>query len=363
MANSRIAIELSHVSKEYPGNVLAVSDLSLSIQEGEFVVLVGPSGCGKSSVLRMIAGLEAPSSGKLFLHGEDAKSLEPKERDIAMVFQSHALYPHLTVRGNLEFGLRIKGNYSATEIRERIREAVDILDLEPILDRKPRHLSGGQRQRVALGRALVRKPKIFLFDEPLSGLDAKMKNQMCVELGRLHSRLQATMVFVTHDQTEAMTMGDRIVCLAGGKIQQAGTPMELYEHPENEFVASFIGVPPMNLFAAQWTPEGFFFEKAAFLFPVSEDFGKRFRNIPRLLVGVRPEFLTVTQASPDAICATIEVLEHLGYETLVYVQVNDLSLVVRVPSGKRFAVGEKIYLSLSEKNLRLFDISTGACIR
>ncbi len=363
MTESRIAIELSHVSKEYPGDVLAVSDLSLSIREGEFVVLVGPSGCGKSSVLRMIAGLEPPSSGSVFLHGRDAKNLAPKDRDIAMVFQSHALYPHLTVRGNLEFGLRIKGNHSATEIRERIREAVDILDLGPILDRKPKHLSGGQRQRVALGRALVRKPKIFLFDEPLSGLDAKMKNQMFVELGRLHSRLQATMVFVTHDQTEAMTMGDRIVCLAGGKIQQAGTPMELYEHPENEFVAGFIGVPPMNLFAAQWTPEGLFFEKAAFLFPVSEDFERKFRNIPRLLVGVRPEYLALAPASPDAICATIEVLEHLGYETLIYAQANDLSLVVRVPPGKSYSVGEKIYLSLSEKNLRLFDISTGACIR
>lgn len=363
MTDSRIAIELSHVSKVYPGNVLAVNDLSLSIREGEFVVLVGPSGCGKSSVLRMIAGLEQPSSGSLFLYGKDAFRLEPKDRDIAMVFQSHALYPHLTVRGNLEFGLRIKGNYSTTEIRERIREAVEILDLEPILDRKPKHLSGGQRQRVALGRALVRKPRIFLFDEPLSGLDARMKNQMCVELGRLHSRLQATMVFVTHDQTEAMTMGDRIVCLEGGKIQQAGTPMELYEHPANEFVAGFIGVPPMNLFFAQWTPGGLFFEKAEFLFPVSAAFAERFRGIPRILVGVRPEFLVVTQASPNALCATIEVLEHLGYETLLYVQSNDLSLVVRVPSAARYAVGEKVYLSLDESNLRLFDISTGECIR
>lgn len=363
MTESRIAIELSHVSKAYPGNVLAVNDLSLAIREGEFIVLVGPSGCGKSSVLRMIAGLEQPSSGSLFLYGKDAFRLEPKDRDIAMVFQSHALYPHLTVRGNLEFGLRIKGNYSATEIRERIREAVEILDLEPILDRKPKHLSGGQRQRVALGRALVRKPRIFLFDEPLSGLDARMKNQMCVELGRLHSRLQATMVFVTHDQTEAMTMGDRIVCLEGGKIQQAGTPMELYERPANEFVAGFIGVPPMNLFFAQWAPGGLFFEKADFLFPVSAAFEESFRRVPRLLVGIRPEFLTVTQASPNAICATIEVLEHLGYETLLYVQSNDLSLVVRVSSAARYAVGEKVYLSLDEENLHLFDISTGDCIR
>ncbi|MBS7390825.1 MAG: ATP-binding cassette domain-containing protein [Fibrobacter sp.] len=213
MAEAKSAIELSHVSKAYPGDVDAVNDVSLSIREGEFVALVGPSGCGKSSILRMIAGLETPSEGDLLLHGEDASRLDPKDRDIAMVFQTHALYPHMTVRQNLEFALRMKLVYSVKEIEERIREAVDILDLAPLLDRKPKHLSGGQRQRVALGRALVRKPKIFLFDEPLSGLDAKMKNQMCVELGRLHSRLQATMVLVTHDQNEAMTMGDRVVCV------------------------------------------------------------------------------------------------------------------------------------------------------
>lgn len=363
MADARTSIELSHVFKDYPGNVSAVSDVSLEIRRGEFVVLVGPSGCGKSSILRMIAGLELPTSGKLFLHGKDAERIEPKDRDIAMVFQSHALYPHLTVRGNLEFGLRIQGGYSATEIRERIREAVEILDLEPILDRKPKHLSGGQRQRVALGRALVRKPKIFLFDEPLSGLDARMKNQMCVELGRLHSRLQATMVLVTHDQTEAMTMGDRIVCLSGGRIQQVGTPMELYEKPENEFVAGFIGVPPMNLLAAQWTSDGLFFEKAEYLFPVSAEFEKRYRSIQRMRVGIRPEFLAISGASPGALCATVEVLEHLGYETIIYAQANNLSVVVRAPAERHYAIGEKIYLTLDEKNLHLFDISTGERIR
>ncbi|MBP5248217.1 MAG: TOBE domain-containing protein, partial [Fibrobacter sp.] len=210
-----------------------------------------------------------------------------------------------------------------------------------------------------LGRALVRKPKIFLFDEPLSGLDAKMKNQMCVELGRLHSRLQATMVLVTHDQNEAMTMGDRVVCLANGKIQQVGTPMELYEHPANEFVASFIGVPPMNIFAAQWTRDGLYFEKAGYSFPVSEKLASQIRNIPRMLIGVRPEFFTITAAAPKTIVATVEVLEHLGYETLVYVQCNNLSLVVRVPPFENLAVGEKIYLTLDEKNIHFFDISTG----
>lgn len=360
MAEAKSAIELSHVSKAYPGDVDAVNDVSLSIREGEFVALVGPSGCGKSSILRMIAGLEAPSEGDLLLHGEDASRLDPKDRDIAMVFQTHALYPHMTVRQNLEFALRMKVVYSAKEIEERIREAVDILDLAPLLDRKPKHLSGGQRQRVALGRALVRKPKIFLFDEPLSGLDAKMKNQMCVELGRLHSRLQATMVLVTHDQNEAMTMGDRVVCLSNGKIQQVGTPMELYEHPANEFVASFIGVPPMNIFAAQWGRDGLYFEKAGFTFPVTEAFASKYRTVPRMLVGVRPEFFTITAAGPNTIVAVIEVVEHLGYETLVYAQCNDLSLVVRVPPLASFTVGEKIYLALDEKNIHLFDISTGA---
>lgn len=363
MIKSESAIELRRVSKEYPGGVLAVNDLSLSIRSGEFVVLVGPSGCGKSSILRMIAGLEEPTDGNLFLHGEKADGLEPKDRDIAMVFQTHALYPHMTVRENLEFGLKVKGGYSAAEIRERIREAVDILDLESILDRKPKHLSGGQRQRVALGRALVRKPRIFLFDEPLSGLDAKMKTQMCVELGRLHSRLQATMVFVTHDQNEAMTMGDRIVCLSDGRIQQMGSPIELYMHPANEFVASFIGVPPMNVFTAQWSRGGLFLEKAGATLSVSESFKARYGNIPRLLMGVRPEFFHVVGASPSLIAATIEVLENLGSETLLYAQCNNLSLVVRVPPSENHSVGERIYLSVDEKNLLLFDISTGASLR
>lgn len=359
MSAAHPAVELSHVSKEYPGGVRAVNDVSLSIRQGEFIVLVGPSGCGKSSILRMIAGLDTPSSGELLLHGQDASSLEPKDRDIAMVFQTHALYPHMTVRENLEFGLRVKGGYSAVEIRERIREAVEMLDLGPILDRRPHHLSGGQRQRVALGRALVRKPRIFLFDEPLSGLDAKMKTQMCVELGRLHSRLQATMVLVTHDQNEAMTMGDRVVCLSDGKIQQVGTPMELYGHPANEFVASFIGVPPMNLFAAGVVHRGLFFEKAAFVFPLSESFKERLQGISRVLVGVRPEFFSVTAALPTSIPAVIEVIEHLGYETLIYAQSGEFSLVVRVAPQESYAVGEKIYLAIDEKNLHLFDISTG----
>ncbi|MDY3921281.1 MAG: sn-glycerol-3-phosphate ABC transporter ATP-binding protein UgpC [Hallerella porci] len=362
MAEAKSAIELSHVSKAYPGEEDAVKDISLSIREGEFIVLVGPSGCGKSSVLRMIAGLETPTAGKIFLHGRDAENLEPKDRDIAMVFQTHALYPHMTVRENLEFALRIRGIYSAKEIQERIREAVEMLGLETILDRKPKHLSGGQKQRVALGRALVRKPKIFLFDEPLSGLDARMKNQMCVELGRLHSRLQATMVFVTHDQNEAMTMGDRVVCFSEGKIKQVGTPMELYTHPANEFVAGFIGIPPMNIFAAQWTKDGLFFEKAAFTFPVSEEFRNRFSQIPRLRVGVRPEFFVVSQASPSSIAVTVEVVERLGFESLIYAQNNAQSFVLRVPPTESFAVGEKIYLSLDEKNIHLFDISTGECI-
>lgn len=393
------SIEFENVVKVYPGaKKPVVPNLNLKINDKEFIILVGPSGCGKSTTLRRIAGLEDITSGTLRIDGKKVNDVPARDRDIAMVFQSYALYPNRTVYKNIAFPLKVRKltereiaarrelataivrrknrdkqeeekflntvrtskRYTKEEIDVKVHTVAKILDLEQYLDRKPANLSGGQRQRVALGRALVRKPKIFLFDEPLSGLDAKMKNQMCVELGRLHSRLQATMVLVTHDQNEAMTMGDRVVCLSNGKIQQVGTPMELYEHPANEFVASFIGVPPMNIFAAQWGREGLYFEKAGFTFPVSEAFASKYRTVPRMLVGVRPEFFTISAAGPNTIVAVIEVVEHLGYETLVYAQSNDLSLVVRVPPLANFAVGEKIYLSLDEKNIHLFDISTGA---
>ncbi|MFA6623686.1 MAG: sn-glycerol-3-phosphate ABC transporter ATP-binding protein UgpC [Fibrobacteraceae bacterium] len=361
MADFASSVSLRNVTKVFPGASEAVNSLSLDIRKGEFLVLVGPSGCGKSTMLRLIAGLDTPTSGEILVGDKRATELDPRDRDIAMVFQTLALYPHMTVRENLEFGLKLGGRCPAGEIRERVRETAEILDLQPILDRKPKHLSGGQRQRVALGRAMVRKPKIFLFDEPLSNLDARMRNQMRVELGRLHSRLQATMIFVTHDQTEAMTMGDRIVCMNGGRIQQVGTPMELYAHPANEFVAGFIGVPPMNIFSAQWGNGSLFIEKAGLSIATSEALAAAFRSHSRLSLGIRPEDLSVGASSPKSISAVVEVIESLGSETLVYTQSGDLSLVVRVPAASHYEVGEKLFLSMNEEKIHLFDISTGEC--
>ena len=238
-------VELRNISKVYEGGVKAVDNANLTINDKEFVVLVGPSGCGKTTTLRMVAGLEEISGGELYIDGKLMNDVAPKDRDIAMVFQNYALYPHMTVYDNMAFGLKIR-KYPKAEINTRVHEAAQILDIEELLDRKPKALSGGQRQRVAVGRAIVRKPKVFLFDEPLSNLDAKLRVQMRAELSALHHRLQATMIYVTHDQIEAMTMGDRIVVLKDGLIQQIGTPLGLYNTPVNRFVAGFIGSPPMN---------------------------------------------------------------------------------------------------------------------
>ena len=240
------SVSLRNVRKVYPGGAVGVGGVDLEIRDGEFVVLVGPSGCGKSTTLRMVAGLEEITSGEISIGGRVVNDVLPKDRDIAMVFQNYALYPHMTVRENLAFGLKLR-KVPKDEIERRIADAAAVLGIEPYLDRRPKALSGGQRQRVAVGRAIVRNPAVFLFDEPLSNLDAKMRTQMRVEIKRLHARLGATMIYVTHDQTEAMTMGDRIVVMEGGRIRQAGAPLEVYEHPANRFVAGFIGTPPMRL--------------------------------------------------------------------------------------------------------------------
>ena len=241
------SVSLRNVRKVYPGGAVGVGGVDLEIRDGEFVVLVGPSGCGKSTTLRMVAGLEEITSGEISIGGRVVNDVLPKDRDIAMVFQNYALYPHMTVRENLAFGLKLR-KVPKDEIERRIADAAAVLGIEPYLDRRPKALSGGQRQRVAVGRAIVRNPAVFLFDEPLSNLDAKMRTQMRVEIKRLHARLGATMIYVTHDQIEAMTMGDRIVVMEGGLIRQAGAPLEVYEHPANRFVAGFIGTPPMNFF-------------------------------------------------------------------------------------------------------------------
>jgi multiple sugar transport system ATP-binding protein len=304
-----------HVRKEYAHGVPpAVADFSLRVEPGEFLVLVGPSGCGKSTTLRMVAGLEMPTSGRILIGGKDVTRLPPKDRDIAMVFQNYALYPHMTVKENLSFALKLRG-VAKDEIARRVESAAAVLGLEPYLKRLPKALSGGQRQRVALGRAIVRNPSVFLFDEPLSNLDAKMRVEMRSEIIRLHRRLGATMIYVTHDQTEAMTMGTRIVVMNGGRIQQAAPPMDVYEKPANTFVASFIGTPPMNLF-----PPGML------------DLG--------CTVGVRPENMRIAplggkDAAGDGsrgFAATVDLIEPLGAETLVHcvVDMRKVNVAVRL---------------------------------
>ena len=323
------AVAFSHVSKTYSrGERAAVEDFTLEVAGGEFLVLVGPSGCGKSTTLRMVAGLETPTSGSISIGGRDVTRLPPKDRDIAMVFQNYALYPHMTVAENLSFALRLR-HVAKGEIARRVAAAADALGLAPYLSRLPKALSGGQRQRVALGRAIVREPAVFLFDEPLSNLDAKMRVEMRAEIIRLHNRLGATMIYVTHDQTEAMTMGERIVVMNEGRVQQVAPPMELYDSPANEFVAGFIGTPPMNLF-----PRG------------TLHFGKT--------VGVRPEHVSPVPLGDGrgdlgpgaALPATVDFVEPLGPETLVHAVTDQMGFraVARVAGFSPLKAGDRVAL-------------------
>jgi ABC-type sugar transport system ATPase subunit len=313
-------VRFERVRKVYSrGDVPAVDDFTLEVADGEFLVLVGPSGCGKSTSLRMVAGLETPSSGRIFIGGRDVTRLAPKDRDIAMVFQNYALYPHMTVRDNLAFGLKLR-RFPKEEIARRIAAAAETLALVPYLGRLPKALSGGQRQRVALGRALVREPAVFLFDEPLSNLDAKMRVDMRAEIIRLHNRLGATMIYVTHDQTEAMTMGGRIVVMNEGRIQQVAPPLDVYARPANPFVAGFIGTPPMNLFP-----------------PGTLD--------PARTVGLRPEHLRL-EPPGAGLSATVDFVEPLGPETLVHVILADggFPAIVRRPGFASFRPGQAVSL-------------------
>ena len=317
-------VSFVHVEKIYAkGQKPAVDDFTFEVKPGEFLVLVGPSGCGKSTTLRMVAGLELPTSGSISIGGRDVTWLPPKDRDIAMVFQNYALYPHMTVRENMSFALRLR-HVPKDEIARRVDEAAKTLGLASYLDRLPKALSGGQRQRVAVGRAIVREPAVFLFDEPLSNLDAKMRVEMRAEIVRLHHSLGATMIYVTHDQTEAMTMGDRIVVMEGGRIQQAAPPLEVYDHPANKFVASFIGTPPMNL-----------------LPPGVLDLGRT--------VGVRPEHLRIFSAEgvPEgALLAHVDIVEPLGAETLVHAILDgrNTPIVARAPGSTHVRHGDVLAL-------------------
>ena len=334
------SVQLKNVCKKYPNGYEAVKDFNLDIQDKEFIIFVGPSGCGKSTTLRMIAGLEDISSGELIIDGKLMNDVEPKDRDIAMVFQSYALYPHMTVYDNMAFSLKLKKT-PKDQIDKAVREAARILDLEKLLDRKPRALSGGQRQRVAMGRAIVRSPKVFLMDEPLSNLDAKLRGQMRVEISKLHQRLGATIIYVTHDQTEAMTLGDRIVIMKDGVIQQIGTPQEVFDHPTNLFVAGFIGTPQMNFFDAELVKEDGRYAVVLENARVELSEAKQ-ANLARkqvqpgpITLGVRPEHISLAGDASQAVRGTVDVAEmmgsavHLhvdacGRDTIVILQTMDL---------------------------------------
>jgi multiple sugar transport system ATP-binding protein len=355
-----ISVSLKHLYKTYPGaNTPAVENFCLDVAESEFVVLVGHSGCGKSTVLRMIAGLEAPTEGEVWIGGQLCNNLDPKDRDIAMVFQSYALYPHMTVRENLEFGLKLARRMTKGEIDARVLEAAETLGIRPMLERKPRHLSGGERQRVALGRAIVRKPRVFLFDEPLSNLDANMRAQMRVELGKLHGRLQTTMIYVTHDQIEAMTMGDRIVCMQGVRTQQIGSPMEMYNHPGNEYVGAFIGSPPMNFVTLDVVDKTMKICGTEVVLHPTPSMLAATQGLPGVRMGIRPEHLAFSSESAFSIPAVVQVVEPLGFETLVYVGCGEVTFIVRIQESRVPEVGEHVFLAPVENHLHWFDPATG----
>ncbi len=352
-------VRLERLRKEFGHGVVAVSDIDLEIGHGEFVTLVGPSGCGKTTTLRMIAGLEEPTSGRVRFDEEDITRLEPRDRNIAMVFQSYALYPHMTVRSNIEYGLK-KRRVPAAERAVKVRNISAMLRIEELLDRKPRELSGGQRQRVALGRALIRNPKVFLLDEPLSNLDAKLRVQMRAELIALHQSIATTMIYVTHDQLEAMTMSDRIVVMHRGHIQQIGTPEEIYTRPANLFVAEFIGTPSMNIVPGTVARAGDrlrFHSSALSVDLVSEPIEGLKSDKVRL--GFRPEDVDLVSAGDrDATVARVAVSELAGAERYLFLTLTDATVIARVPASTRVEAGDAVAFRINPAKLHLFDDET-----
>jgi ABC-type sugar transport system ATPase subunit len=355
-------VELRRVTKRY-GAVTAISDLSLTVDKGSFTALLGPSGCGKSTLLRMIAGLEAITAGQCFIDNVDVTDTPPAKRRIAMVFQSYALYPHMTVRQNIAFSLSVAGQSRKVQ-DERALEVARILQLEPYLDRRPAELSGGQRQRVAIGRALVRKPEVFLFDEPLSNLDAKLRVQMRLELAKLHAELGTTMIYVTHDQTEAMTLADKIVVLDKGIISQVGSPLELYNNPANKFVAAFIGSPGMNFFPVDIAAING--QSASVVLPGGRtvEVGLSASASPRSAeLGVRPEHLAIVDPNDPhaAFAGAIAIIEHLGNSTILYVDTPAGQLIVEGEGNLAAKMDQAVGLKLNEGHARLFG-ETGAAL-
>jgi ABC-type sugar transport system ATPase subunit len=354
------SIALDSVQKVFAGGHAAVRDLTLEVIDGELMVLVGPSGCGKSTVLRLIAGLETPTAGRVLLDSVDVTSLPPQRRDLAMVFQSYALYPHLTVRENLAFGLRMR-RVAASEVAARIRRVAEALGIEPLLDRKPSQLSGGQRQRVALGRAIVREPRAFLFDEPLSNLDPALRDEMRIELILLHRRLNATMVYVTHDQEEAMVLGERMAILRAGALEQVGHPLQIFQQPLNVFVARFVGSPAMNLIPCSQAHDrsGACVRCAALSIEI-EKVKRKLEPTQELLLGVRPHDIEVVAPGDADAIARVEVVEPLGSSTLVHARLSPEPVVrVLVPAETGVAPADEIPLRLRRDRLHLFDAATG----
>ena len=348
--------------------VHAVKDVNLDIRDKEFMVFVGPSGCGKTTTLRMVAGLESITSGRILIDDKVINELPPMDRDIAMVFQNYALYPHMSVYDNMAFGLKMR-KVDRAEIGKRVQAAAEILGMQDYLKRKPRQLSGGQRQRVALGRAIVRQPQVFLFDEPLSNLDAKLRVQMRVELKKLHNRLNTTAVYVTHDQVEAMTLGDRVVVMKDGLVQQVGEPLELYNAPANRFVAGFIGSPAMNFAGVRVRDAngGLKADNAGFDIDIPAEIGSRLRPYAGrdVTIGIRPEDLQVANGShPPGLCfdALVEVVERLGPEILLDLQVGEQTMVAAVEPTVRAKRGDKIRFALRPERLHFFDTASEAAI-
>jgi len=363
-------VNLKGLSKIYSGDVKAVDSVSLDIADKEFVVIVGPSGCGKSTTLRMIAGLEEATSGEIMIDHNVVNDVPAKNRDIAMVFQNYALYPHMTVYENLAFGLKLR-RYPNAEIERRVQEAADILGLKHMTKRRPKELSGGERQRVAVGRAIVRKPKVFLFDEPLSNLDAKLRVQMRMELQKLHNRLQATMIYVTHDQVEALTLGDRIVVMKDGKIHQVADPVNLYENPTNKFVAGFIGSPPMNFLKGKiigQNGEYHFQDRGTKLRLLPQHHSKigRFRD-KEVIFGIRPEDIYDKIFAQDArpeftMTATVDVVEPMGSEIYLYLNAGRNQFVARVSNQDTAAINQDLQVVFDMSKAHFFDLTTEEAI-
>ncbi|MFV8826935.1 ABC transporter ATP-binding protein [Alkalihalobacterium sp. APHAB7] len=362
-------IKLNHVYKIYDGDVTAVTDFNLDIKDKEFIVFVGPSGCGKSTTLRMIAGLEDISKGDLFIGERRVNDVAPKDRDIAMVFQNYALYPHMNVYDNMAFGLKLR-KFKKEEIDRRVKDAAKILGLEEMLDRKPKAMSGGQRQRVALGRAIVRDPQVFLMDEPLSNLDAKLRVQMRAEITKLHHRLQTTTIYVTHDQTEAMTMATRIVIMKDGLIQQVGTPKDVYDNPENVFVGGFIGSPAMNFLNGRIEGEFFKLNNVSVRIPQGKLKTLKEKGFAdkEIILGVRPEDihdeLLFIESSPETkVTAKVEVAELTGAETVLYTKIDEQDVIARVDSRTDIQNGQNIDLAFDMNKVHFFNPETEERIR